>query len=91
MEEKSYYRLSKEEKNKITKGYIYAVKKSADNGIISERLSVSLKPSFDFRHFLVHRYWAIEDKILLENCRTGLKDFMDFIEDIEKFPGKIEE
>lgn len=91
MEEKSYYRLSKEEKNKITKGYIDAVKKSADNGIISERLSVSLTPLFDFRYSLVHRYWTIEDRILLENCRTGLKDFMDFIEEIEKFPGKIEE
>lgn len=67
------------------KGYIDTIKKASDYNIIPQGLSVSLKPFFDFRNALVHRYWVIDDKILLDNCKLGIKDFFEFIETIEKF------
>ena len=67
------------------KGYIDAIKKASDAGLIDHKLSSSLKPFFDFRNSLVHRYWIIDDKLLLNNCKTGYKDFFAFIEAIEQF------
>src|SRR5574337_838779 len=72
------------------KGYVDTIKKAADYNIIPQGLSLSLKPFFDFRNALVHRYWTIDDKILLNNCKLGLKDFFAFIETIEKFLSGIE-
>ena len=40
---------------------------------------------FDFRNSLVHRYWQIDDRRLIENLKTGYRDFDDFIEEIEAF------
>jgi uncharacterized protein YutE (UPF0331/DUF86 family) len=67
------------------KGYIDTIKKASEIGIISSELSASLRPFFDFRNSLVHRYWIIDDKKLLDNCRVGHKDFSAFIEAIEDF------
>lgn len=72
------------------KGYIDTIKRAAEYNIISQGLSTSLKPFFDFRNALVHRYWTIDDKILLNNCKLGLKDFFAFIETIERLLGGIE-
>lgn len=71
------------------KGYIDTIKKASDAGIIPQELSSALKPFFDFRNSLVHRYWIIDDVKLLNNCKTGYKDFFAFIEAIEKFLGKV--
>lgn len=71
------------------KGYVDTIKQSGNVGIISSELSLSLKPFFDFRNSLVHRYWAIDDRVLLENCRRGHGDFSAFVETIEKFLGSI--
>ena len=38
-------------------GYIDTVVKAHDNGIISDDLFQRLKPFFDFRNSLIHRYW----------------------------------
>ncbi len=67
------------------KGYIDTIKKASDAGLIPPHLSLSLKPFFDFRNSLVHRYWIIDDEKLLDNCKTGVKDFLTFIETIESF------
>ena len=53
------------------KGYIDTIKKACDAGIIPQELSSSLKPFFDFRNSLVHRYWIIDDMMLLNNCKNG--------------------
>jgi uncharacterized protein YutE (UPF0331/DUF86 family) len=72
------------------KGYIDTIKKASDYNIIPQELSMSLKPFFDFRNALVHRYWTIDDKKLLNNCKSGLNDFFTFIETIERFLSNIE-
>ena len=65
-------------------------RQSGNIGIISSELSLSLKPFFDFRNSLVHRYWAIDDRMLLRKLQeTGHGDFSAFVEAIEKFLGSI--
>ncbi|MFH0925087.1 MAG: HepT-like ribonuclease domain-containing protein [bacterium] len=56
-------------------GYIDTILKAKEHRVISEAIFQSLKPFFDFRNSLVHRYWIIEDKILLDNLRMGITDF----------------
>lgn len=71
------------------KGYVDTIRKASDFGIITPELSSRLKPFFDFQNSLVHRYWIIDDRKLLENCTKGYRDFLSFIDAIEKFLGKL--
>jgi uncharacterized protein YutE (UPF0331/DUF86 family) len=52
-------------------------------------MSGSLKPFFDFRNALVHRYRVLDDKILLDNCKAGYRNFFLFIETVEKYLKEI--
>ncbi|GLI54030.1 type VII toxin-antitoxin system HepT family RNase toxin [Thermodesulfovibrio yellowstonii] len=68
------------------KGYIDTIKKAREKNIIDESVYVSLKPFFDFRNILIHRYWEIDDSLLLKNVKENLESFYQFIETIrEKF------
>jgi uncharacterized protein YutE (UPF0331/DUF86 family) len=71
-------------------GYIDTIIKAHDHALISEDLFQKLKPFFDFRNSLIHRYWIIEDHKLIENIKKGSKDFDQFIEEIELY-GSIKE
>jgi len=64
-------------------GYIDAILKAHEHGLVSENLFQQLKPFFDFRNSLIHRYWMVDDARLVENIRTGRHDFDSFIEAIE--------
>jgi uncharacterized protein YutE (UPF0331/DUF86 family) len=64
-------------------GYIDTVVKAHDNGIISDDLFQRLKPFFDFRNSLIHRYWIIDDQRLISNIQSGRNDFDRFLEEIE--------
>jgi len=66
-------------------GYVETIIKSGEIGIISKALSDKLKPFFDFRNSIIHRYWIISDDMLLELVRKNYKDFLNFIEEIEKY------
>lgn len=66
-------------------GYIDAIVKAQDHGIISNDLFQRLKPFFNFRNSLIHRYWIIDDTKLIENIHNGRNDFEMFIEEIEAF------
>ncbi len=66
------------------KGYIDTIKRAYEKGIISEKLYNNLYPFFVFRNTLIHRYWTVDDKELLKNCKKGYKDFFVFIEEIER-------
>lgn len=67
------------------KGYIDTVIKASENKIISEELFSRIKPFFDFRNALIHRYWQIDDSLFFDNLKEGYGDFMKFIEEIEGF------
>jgi uncharacterized protein YutE (UPF0331/DUF86 family) len=64
-------------------GYIDTVLKGHENGILSEGLFQRLKPFFDFRNSLIHRYWTVDDARLIDNILKGRGDFDKFIEEIE--------
>lgn len=66
-------------------GYIDAILKGHENGILSEDLFQRLKPFFDFRNSLIHRYWTVDDFRLIDNILKGRGDFDKFIEEIEAY------
>lgn len=66
-------------------GYIDSIVKAHSQGLISKELFQRLKPFFDFRNSLVHRYWNIQDQVLIQNMHTGREDFEHFIQEVENY------
>lgn len=66
-------------------GYIDSIVKAHNQGLISKDLFQKLKPFFDFRNSLVHRYWNINDEHLIENIHTGREDFDHFVQEVEHY------
>ena len=66
-------------------GYIDTIAKGRKEGILSEGLFQKLKPFFDFRNSLVHRYWIIDDEKLIANIEAGRDDFDQFAEELENY------
>ena len=50
-----------------------------NSGVIDKELSVRLRKMARFRNMLVHRYWEIEDKKILEYAKDGIGDFDLFL------------
>ena len=73
------------EKGVAVSGYIDSVAKANQHGLISADMFQRLKPFFDFRNSLIHRYWSIDDDRLIENIKTGRDDFDRFVEEIEAY------
>ncbi|MFW6160868.1 MAG: DUF86 domain-containing protein [Acidobacteriota bacterium] len=65
-------------------GYMDTLVKAREREIISEELFSTFKPFFEFRNLLIHRYWKINDTLILKNLREGYRDFFVFIDEIEK-------
>jgi uncharacterized protein YutE (UPF0331/DUF86 family) len=66
-------------------GYVETIIRADETNILSEFLSKKLKPFFDFRNSLIHRYWFISDEKLLRLVRENKTDFISFIEAIENY------
>ncbi len=73
------------EKGVAVSGYIDTVVKGHDHGILSDDLFQRLKPFFDFRNSLIHRYWNVDDQRLIGNILSGRNDFELFISEIETY------
>lgn len=71
-------------------GYIDTIVKAYHQQIISQELYNKLKPFFDFRNSLIHRYWSIDDSLLIDNLTSGYKDFFIFIDEIERYMAQVE-
>lgn len=76
------------EKGIPVSGYLDTITKGFQEKIISHDLFQKLKPFFDFRNSLIHRYWIIDDAKVIENIKFGKNDFDQFIEEIEKYLAK---
>ena len=76
------------EKGVAVSGYIDSVVKAHQHGLISADMFQRLKPFFDFRNSLIHRYWSIDDNRLIENIKNGRDDFDRFVEEIEAYLAK---
>jgi len=75
------------EKGIAVSGYIDTIVKAQEHGVISKELFEKLKPFFDFRNSLVHRYCEVDDTLLIRNILEGQRDFDRFVEEIEsKWP-----
>lgn len=77
--------LLAKDKGVAVSGYVDAVVKAFENGLVDKSLFERLKPFFDFRNSLVHRYWRIDDRRLIDNIRGGKDDFDRFISQIEAY------
>jgi uncharacterized protein YutE (UPF0331/DUF86 family) len=66
-------------------GYIETIIRAGETGILPDSLSKKLRPFFDFRNSLIHRYWFISDEKLLSLVRENKTDFISFIEAIENY------
>lgn len=78
------------EKGVAVSGYIDTVVKGNEYGILSEELFQRLRPFFDFRNSLMHRYWSIDEARMIENIKNGRKDFDRFIEEVEAYMTRTE-
>lgn len=52
-------------------------------GLVSEDLTTRLKKMVKFRNKLIHRYWEIEDKNILQYARNDTGDFNEFIKAVD--------
>ena len=66
-------------------GYLETIEKSREEKIISLFTYKALRPFFEFRNILIHRYWQIEDKLLIKEVKENCRVFDKFIEEIEKY------
>jgi uncharacterized protein YutE (UPF0331/DUF86 family) len=76
--------LAKERGEPVT-GYVETVIRAGETNILPDHLSKKIKPFFDFRNSLIHRYWFISDEKLLSLVRENQIDFLTFIEAIEDY------
>jgi uncharacterized protein YutE (UPF0331/DUF86 family) len=53
-------------------------------GFLEKKLAEELRKMVKFRNKLIHRYWEINDKNILEYAKSDLNDFNDFINAISK-------
>jgi uncharacterized protein YutE (UPF0331/DUF86 family) len=66
-------------------GYTETVIRAGELRILPDELSKKLKPFFDFRNALIHRYWIISDSKLLSLVRENSSDFDAFIHAIQLY------
>ncbi len=66
-------------------GYIEVIELAKKEGIISQSVWTALKPFFEFRNILVHKYWTIDDKVLIDNLKEKYEKFYNFIAEIETY------
>lgn len=76
--------LAKERGEPVT-GYVETVTRAGETNILPSELAKKIKPFFDFRNSLIHRYWFISDEKLLSLVRENQIDFLTFIEAIEAY------
>jgi uncharacterized protein YutE (UPF0331/DUF86 family) len=66
-------------------GYAETILRAGELHILPAELSKKLKPFFDFRNALIHRYWIISDPKLLSLVRENSLDFDAFIDAIRVY------
>jgi len=76
--------LAKEMGEPVT-GYVETIIRAGETKIVSDNLSRRLRPFFDFRNSLIHRYWFISDEKLLSLIRENKDDFISFINEVEHY------
>jgi len=52
-------------------------------GLLSEDLTARLRKMVKFRNKLIHRYWEIDDKNILQYARKDIGDFIEFMKSVD--------
>ena len=73
------------DKGVAVSGYVDTFIKGKKYNIISDNTFQRLKPFFDFRNSLIHRYWTIDDNLLITNIKNGVDHFDRFVQEIEAY------
>jgi uncharacterized protein YutE (UPF0331/DUF86 family) len=76
--------LAKDRGEPVT-GYAETVIRAGELSILPAELAKKLKPFFDFRNALIHRYWVISDSKLVSLVRENSRDFDAFIQAIQTY------
>ena len=67
--------------------YAECFERLGELGVLPEQLSVKLRKMIRFRNVLVHRYWDVDDKIVVQYARQDVNDFIDMLKTIWDFLG----
>lgn len=79
-----------ETKNRPPEDYSISFIKAAEVGAISMDLANRLKGSGGMRNILVHEYMEINDEKVYRSLPLAIKDFKQYIKEVEKFIEKLE-
>ena len=53
-------------------------------GVLKNDLTDKLRKMAKFRNKLIHRYWEVEDRNILEYARKDIGDFEDYMRAVDK-------
>ena len=70
--------------NKGVSGFGECFELLGEEKILNNGLAQKMKKMSKFRNKLIHRYWEMEDKKILEYARKDITDFGDFMRSIDK-------
>ncbi len=68
---------------KVVDSYLGLIDEAMRRKVMDRDLLARFKFFFRFRDLLVHRYWDIDDRTLLENTRKGIQDFQGFMRETQ--------
>lgn len=79
-----------ETKNRPPEDYNVSFIKASEVGLISRELAERLKGSGGMRNILVHAYMEIDDEKVYKAIPLALKDYKEYIREVEAFIEKLE-
>lgn len=68
---------------KAVEEYRDCFREMGKEGFLSEHVSKNLIRLAGLRNLLVHRYWEIDDKRVLQECREGIKTVYNFLAEVD--------
>lgn len=75
--------MAKKEKKAVS-SFSECFELMGEKGIIEKALSDRLKRAVRFRNILIHKYWEVEDRKVVDYARSNLSDFEQFLQEILK-------
>lgn len=72
-------------KGEAAESYLELIEKSRKANIIDSDLLGRLGFFFKSRNLIIHRYWEVDDKRIVQETRKGIKDFEEFIKEIKAY------
>lgn len=54
-----------------------------EENFLDKDLTIRLRQMVKFRNKLVHQYWEVDDKMVLDYARNNLEDFNEFMKEVE--------